>query len=561
MFADHTCVRATPTSITRCAVVVMLACVIGYLHAGYVQAQTASDPSFTSTATVVTTCTQAGLQAALNTGGLITFNCGAPSTTIAISSVLTTNGRDTEIDGGGRITLDGQGQTKILNNPYSPNPRTLTIRNMRFINGKAPATGGIGIESGGAITSGSPGTRLHIINSTFENNSTSAVTNEDNQGGAIFSNNSYETVIVNSVFRNNRAGSGGAIGIIASGLLIYDSQFIDNQAVDTTGGGIVRGYGGAIHLDGVWNDFNPNANKTIYVSNTRFEGNTAIRGGGAFGSVISDNAATKATFINATFVNNEAKGVNGQYGQGGALYHIEDDEAGGRNEDNFEIRGSTFAGNKALRQGGGVWVQILGRGRVVNSTFAANTTTAPLNEVGQGGAMMITKGVIDITSTTFANNHAAYQGGALHAGGANDPDRVVTLSNTIFANNTLNEQTQPSETRWQGYHTNRPMSDGGQNIQFPRFKPTYNNDVNNNITANPLYVDPLLQPLAANGGPTPTMAIAANSPARDAGNPATCPGADQRGYLRNGRCDIGAYEASGAPFVPKNVVRLPLVRR
>ena len=513
--------------------------------------------------TVITNCTQQGIQAALDAGGEISFDCGANPVVIPISSVLTTNGGDLTLDGGNKVTLDGQGSTKILDNPYSPDPRTVIIQNMRFINGKAPASGGIGVESGGAITSGSPGTRLHIINATFENNSTTHVSGEDNQGGAIFSNNSYETVISNSVFRNNRAGSGGAFGGIATGLLIYNSQFINNQALDTTTGGIVRGYGGAIHLDGVRNSFNSNSNRIFYVVDSLFEGNTAIRGGGAIDSVVSDNFGTKAFFLRTSFINNAVTGIPGttRSGQGGALYHIEDDHAGGRNEDNFEVRDCTFSGNQTSFQGGGLWVYILGRGTVVNTTFAGNTTTTPINEVGQGGGMMVTKGIINIVNTTFANNHAAYQAGALHAGGTDDPDKVVTLANTIFYNNTLNEQDLPSETRWQGYHTNRPMNDGGQNIQWPRFKPTYNNEVNNNITADPIYADPQLQALADNGGSTQTMALASTSPARDTAVQALCPATDQRGYTRNGACDIGAYEWGAASFTPTNYVYLPAMRR
>ncbi|HZP40998.1 MAG TPA: choice-of-anchor Q domain-containing protein, partial [Candidatus Binatia bacterium] len=70
-------------------------------------------------------------------------------------------------------------------------------------------------------------------------------------------------------------------------------------------------------------------------------------------------------------------------------------------------------------------------------------------------------------------------------------------------------------------------------------------------------IDPMLGPLAANGGPTATHALLTGSPAIDAANPAApgsggdaCPATDQRGIQRlqdgNGdgipRCDIGAFE-------------------
>lgn len=78
-----------------------------------------------------------------------------------------------------------------------------------------------------------------------------------------------------------------------------------------------------------------------------------------------------------------------------------------------------------------------------------------------------------------------------------------------------------------------------------------------NLTGNLLGIDPKLGRLADNGGPTPTRALLAGSPAIDAGNPGGCVGlnvqnltTDQRGFARptdgNGdgtlRCDIGAFE-------------------
>jgi hypothetical protein len=64
--------------------------------------------------------------------------------------------------------------------------------------------------------------------------------------------------------------------------------------------------------------------------------------------------------------------------------------------------------------------------------------------------------------------------------------------------------------------------------------------------------NPQLLPLAANGGPTNTMALNPGSPAIDAGDPACPPpGTDQRGVNRpqGARCDIGALEAVSAATV------------
>jgi hypothetical protein len=63
-------------------------------------------------------------------------------------------------------------------------------------------------------------------------------------------------------------------------------------------------------------------------------------------------------------------------------------------------------------------------------------------------------------------------------------------------------------------------------------------------SANP--IDPLLGPLQNNGGPTQTMAPLAGSPALNAGDPAQRGVADQRGVVRSGGVNIGAYQASAA---------------
>jgi hypothetical protein len=69
-------------------------------------------------------------------------------------------------------------------------------------------------------------------------------------------------------------------------------------------------------------------------------------------------------------------------------------------------------------------------------------------------------------------------------------------------------------------------------------------------------VDPLLAPLADNGGRSETLALGAASPARDAGNPAipgsgglACEFDDQRAVARplGAVCDIGAFEADLVP--------------
>ena len=65
------------------------------------------------------------------------------------------------------------------------------------------------------------------------------------------------------------------------------------------------------------------------------------------------------------------------------------------------------------------------------------------------------------------------------------------------------------------------------------------------VGTNEARINPKLGTLAANGGPTKTLALLKGSPAINAAGPAPCDTAkDQRGVKRpqGGKCDIGAFE-------------------
>jgi hypothetical protein len=64
-----------------------------------------------------------------------------------------------------------------------------------------------------------------------------------------------------------------------------------------------------------------------------------------------------------------------------------------------------------------------------------------------------------------------------------------------------------------------------------------------------LDVDPLLGPLDDYGGPTLTHALLPGSPALNTGDPTQLGVPDQRGVLRRGGVNIGAYQASASTFL------------
>ncbi len=486
---------------------------------------------------VITVCTEAVLRDALAIGGFITFDCGPNPTTISINTPFELNTSiDTVLDGASLITLDGQGTTRLIHKDWHDgHDITITLQNIRMINGKAPS----GDEhSGGVFYGGHPGTRLHVINSTFEDNSTTEINTADNQGGAIYVHHSYETVISGSLFINNSAGSGGAFGGISTGLVVFNSRFEENEAVDDSIDGIVKGHGGAIHLDGVTNSYNPTSNNRVHICGSVFENNSSVRGGGAMKVTVSDNKGTVATYERSTFINNSVSGSSDVEGHGGAIFHIEDDHSGVADELNVNLKQCLFAGNSGWRQGGATWFSILGTAEIMNNTFAGNRTDDL--DYGMGGALCLSAGKFKVTNNTFAENYAWYHGGAIQASGTAD----FTLQNNIFVFNA-------SEREGACYQTNRVADhDRGGNFQYPVSRYNQVGSVDDClVTASVVRENPHLENLADNGGPNWTMALPILSPAVGSGNINKAPKLDQRGFERKLPIDSGAFQHNVWPPV------------
>ena len=118
-------------------------------------------------------CTERALRDALAGGGTITFSCGPAPVTIPIASELLVASR-TVLDGGGRITLDGQDRTRIMRNQSQ-----LTLKRITLSRGRAAVVWQGTPDGGGAINT-TYGNRLYIVDSTFAGNHTSGF------GGAVF---------------------------------------------------------------------------------------------------------------------------------------------------------------------------------------------------------------------------------------------------------------------------------------------------------------------------------------------------------------------------------------
>jgi CSLREA domain-containing protein len=308
--------------------------------------------------------------------------------------------------------------------------------------------------------------------------------------------------------------------VTSTGNLTLDGVTVRNGRCNgscTTVGDVFPDSGAGIFNDG-----------TLTVTNSIISGNTGDAGAGIM------NFST-LTVTNSTFSANNA---NGENGLGGAIY----------SDDTLTVTSSTFLSNLAVYGGGGIFADFILN--VKNSTFSSNSVSA-----GTGGGIYNT-GLFNLTNSTFAGNTASDSGGGLYnyigtptvtnstfagnlsasGGGVVNYGGTVILKNTILANNSGGNCA----------HVFEAITDGGYNLESGS---SCGFNINNNSLS---LIDPLLGPLANNGGPTQTMAIMSGSIARDNGYDVFCSaspvnGVDQRGVTRpqGAFCDIGAYEYNG----------------
>ena len=111
----------------------------------------------------------------------------------------------------------------------------------------------------------------------------------------------------------------------------------------------------------------------------------------------------------------------------------------------------------------------------------------------------------------------------------------LTLGNTIVANNVGPDATGTVNSL--GYNL---IGNAGSSSGFT---------ATDLVGTSEAPIDPMLAPLQANGGPTPTMALLPGSPALNAGDPTQLGVPDQRGVVRTGSVNIGAYQASASAFL------------
>ena len=141
---------------------------------------------------------------------------------------------------------------------------------------------------------------------------------------------------------------------------------------------------------------------------------------------------------------------------------------------------------------------------------------------------------MSIVNSTIASNTARVRGGGVAALSFEGPS--IHISNSIVARNTA-----PAGPDLFGDLVARfSLIGDGTGSQVTN---TDGNQVGR-VAPHTGPIDPLLGPLANNGGPTRTRALLPGSPAIDAASSDGCPGKDQRDVARpqGAACDVGSYE-------------------
>ncbi len=304
--------------------------------------------------------------------------------------------------------------------------------------------------------------------------------------------------------------------------------------------------GGTITFDSSINGTPINLASTLSVTK-----NVTIRGNGAANTILQGTTnvrhftqtAGNLTLDGMTLQNGSCAGGCPSHGSNGAAVL---NWSGGT----LTILNSTLKNNAGSLNGGAVGS--FGTALVVrNSTFSGNTSTGG---AGTGGAITA-NGTVDISNSTFSGNSAAFLAGTIFINGG-----TGSLINNTIANNTGNVAVYTPNAAYV-LNNNIIANNSGGDCSAPNGVVASSNLIKNGASAcglangvsgNIIGVDPLLNGLASNGGPTQTMSLQSGSPALGTGDAATCAAApvnnlDQRGEVRpqgDPVCDIGAYESN-----------------
>lgn len=520
----------------------------------------------------VTSCADSGPGSLRDTladaidGELVGFDFASPCTTIQLQSAIPITAPNVSIIGPeqGGLTIDGGSTDRIFHAGGNLGIANLTITHgfrSSGLGGCILADGDLelyrstitgceagrtqspaGIGLGGAVDVLG---NLIMSESTISD-STAVATNHAFGGGAYVRGTAYlyhSTITANSAIEipsgsvNIGYARGG--GLFAKGdIAIYGTSITDNTARASGSGSVSTAYGGGIYGKG----------SVISVSEaSTISGNTAhseasFSYGGGISARFSTPSAAIYLVTSTLSGNTVSSSTNSGYfvsggganAYGGAIVALNSAIINNSAAPNPSSAASAYGGGLATYASGEAGEIVL-----LDSTVSGNNATGGDNGgSGFGGGIAIVKlSPFFAINSTVAFNIASDLGGGI-AGGQVAGNPLPYLSSTIVANNQALGGADIAYLTSAG-----PFTIGGSNNLV------MNAGTGVTLPADTLTVDPGLQPLADNGGPTMTHALAANSPAIDQGtdqNILLLLRCDQRSapYARRfgAAPDIGAFE-------------------
>ncbi|WP_395375852.1 choice-of-anchor Q domain-containing protein [Marinicella sp. W31] len=196
-----------------------------------------------------------------------------------------------------------------------------------------------------------------------------------------------------------------------------------------------------------------------------------------------------------------------------------------------DILNSTISGNTTDTNGGGVYIERFSKARIINSTISQNKVLLTQGGDIQSGGI----GIKSESASLTAKNITVIDN--LGSGITSKEKSRINISNSVIAGNTTTD-CDFALIKSDSQNLNNLDTDGSCDVL-----------ATNHLTVG----DPLLGPLADNGGLTKTHLPQAGSPLVDSGDDVLCEDLDQRGGVRPADgdtdgttvCDIGAVELGG----------------
>jgi CSLREA domain-containing protein len=450
-------------------------------------------PGNGSCATAANECTlRAAIQEANALAGAQTITLPAGTYTLTIegaSDNLSVTG-DLDVISSGDLTINGAGSASTIISGVAGD-RVLEVWNVNSVG--IPVALNVSI-SGVTIQNGSVGSTQ--------------------DGGGIF--NHAHLTLNDVVLKNNSAQSGGGLANVTTltggDLSLNNVTLMSNNAICSSPCPNGRGEGG-----GLWYSNTTATTRTFTWTNVVFQQNTSgSRGGGLYST--GGNADT-ITINDSRFSGNTAQSGGGLYAVNGSLLTLA----------RVTVSGNTVSGGAGtgggLQRGGGP-------ATLTNVTMSGNSSG------NQGGGIFVAIGsnTMSVTNSTFSSNTS---------GGSSFGNNIWVNNGFLGVKNTIVRHTN-------NFGTNcGVVTGGGAAISSQGNNLDNQNSCSFNAAGDLVNTDPLLGPLANNGGFSQTHALQSGSPAVDAGSNTGCPSTDGRGVGRpiDGNqdgvavCDIGAYEA------------------